>query len=69
MSTLYEQLGGAPTVFAAVERFYRKVVAGERVSHFLLASTCGASSALGARVAAVAESVRHDVLGRDAQAA
>jgi hemoglobin len=32
--SLYEQLGGAPTVDAAVDIFYRKVMADERISHF-----------------------------------
>lgn len=34
MSTLYEQLGGAPAVGAAVEVFYRKMLADDRVAHF-----------------------------------
>jgi hemoglobin len=34
MSTLYEQLGGAPAVGAAVEIFYRKMLADDRVAHF-----------------------------------
>ena len=34
MSNLYEQLGGAAAVDAAVELFYRKVLADRRVSHF-----------------------------------
>ncbi|MEP7366063.1 MAG: group 1 truncated hemoglobin [Acidobacteriota bacterium] len=32
--TLYEQLGGAAAVEAAVDSFYRKVLADDRVSHF-----------------------------------
>jgi hemoglobin len=31
---LYEQLGGEPAMQAAVELFYRKMLADERVSHF-----------------------------------
>jgi hemoglobin len=126
MSTLYDQLGGAPAVDAAVERFYRKIVADERVSRFfagvdvrrlaghqraflamafggpsryrgqalrqghahlvarglddshfdvvveLLGQTLtelGVAQSLVAQVAAVAETVRNDVLGRDARAA
>lgn len=33
-STLFEQLGGAAAVEAAVDRFYRKVLADDRVSKF-----------------------------------
>jgi hemoglobin len=32
--TLYEQLGGAPAVDAAVDVFYRKVLSDDRVSQF-----------------------------------
>ncbi|GHG79945.1 group 1 truncated hemoglobin [Comamonas sp. JC664] len=32
--SVYEQLGGAPAMAAAVEVFYRKVLADERISHF-----------------------------------
>jgi hemoglobin len=32
--TLYEQLGGKPAVDAAVDRFYQKVLADNRISHF-----------------------------------
>ena len=34
MSTLYEKLGGAAAVDLAVETFYSKVLADERVQHF-----------------------------------
>lgn len=34
MSSLYEQLGGAAAVDAAVDVFYRKVLADDRISHF-----------------------------------
>ena len=34
MTSLYEQLGGAPAMETAVETFYRKVLADERVAHF-----------------------------------
>lgn len=34
MSSLYERLGGAPALDAAVDLFYRKVLADERISHF-----------------------------------
>lgn len=34
MATIYEQLGGAPAVEAAVDIFYRKVLTDERVSRF-----------------------------------
>lgn len=34
MPTLYEELGGEPAVEAAVDRFYRKVLVDERISHF-----------------------------------
>jgi hemoglobin len=34
MSTLYERLGGAPAMEAAVDIFYRKVLADERISRF-----------------------------------
>jgi len=33
-TSLYEQLGGQPAVEAAVDRFYRKVLADARVNHF-----------------------------------
>jgi hemoglobin len=32
--TLYDELGGAPAVEAAVDRFYRKVLTDDRVSRF-----------------------------------
>ncbi len=34
MTTLYEELGGAPAVDAAVELFYRKMLVDDRVAHF-----------------------------------
>jgi hemoglobin len=34
MSSLYEQLGGAAAVEAAVDIFYRKVLSDDRISHF-----------------------------------
>ena len=126
MSNLYEQLGGAAAVEAAVELFYKKVLADGRVNHFfqgvymrrlaghqkaflamafggparyrgqalrqghahlvarglndshfdvvveLLGQTLaelGVPQPAILQVAAVAELVRNDVLGRDAQAA
>jgi hemoglobin len=32
--SIYEQLGGAPAMDAAVDLFYRKVLSDERISHF-----------------------------------
>ena len=126
MPTLYEQLGGAAAVDAAVELFYKKVLADDRIRHFfegvdvrrlaghqkaflttafggparyrgqalrqghahlvarglsdshfnavieLLGQTLaelGVPQELIVRAALVAESVRDDVLGRDARAA
>lgn len=34
MSTLYEKLGGAAAVDAAVDKFYRRVLADDRISNF-----------------------------------
>ncbi|MGB1061385.1 MAG: truncated hemoglobin, partial [Ketobacter sp.] len=34
MSTLYEKIGGEPAVDAAVDLFYKKVLADERIKHF-----------------------------------
>lgn len=34
MATIYEQLGGAPAMDAAVDIFYRKVLADDRISKF-----------------------------------
>jgi truncated hemoglobin YjbI len=34
MSSLYERLGGAAAIDAAVDIFYRKVLADERISHY-----------------------------------
>mgnify|MGYP001941552767 CR=1 FL=1 len=34
MSSLYEQLGGEAAVDAAVDIFYRKVLADDRISHY-----------------------------------
>jgi len=34
MSTLYEQLGGEAAIDAAVDKFYEKVMADERINHF-----------------------------------
>ena len=33
-TSIYEQIGGEPAMEAAVELFYRKVLADERVAHF-----------------------------------
>ena len=33
--SLFEQLGGAPAVDAAVDVFYRKVLSDDRISQFL----------------------------------
>lgn len=34
MTTLYDQIGGAPAVNAAVDLFYEKVLADPRINHF-----------------------------------
>lgn len=34
MSDLFEKIGGAPAVDAAVDLFYQKVLADERIKHF-----------------------------------
>ena len=34
MSTLFERLGGKPAVEAAVDKFYDKVLADDRIKHF-----------------------------------
>lgn len=34
MTTLYERIGGAPAVKAAVDIFYGKVLADDRIAHF-----------------------------------
>ncbi len=34
MSTLYERIGGEPAINAAVDLFYDKVLADERIKHF-----------------------------------
>ncbi len=34
MSTLFEKIGGADAVNAAVEKFYKKVLADDRIKHF-----------------------------------
>jgi len=34
MSSLYERIGGAPAVKAAVDIFYKNVLADERIAHF-----------------------------------
>lgn len=34
MSSLFEKLGGEAAVDAAVDRFYRKVLADDRINHF-----------------------------------
>lgn len=34
MSTLYEKIGGAAAVDAAVDKFYRRVLADDRISRF-----------------------------------
>lgn len=34
MNTLYERLGGEPAIDAAVDLFYDKVLADERINHF-----------------------------------
>ena len=34
MSSLYEELGGAPAIAAAVDIFYRKVLGDDRIAHF-----------------------------------
>lgn len=34
MSTLYEKIGGAAAVDAAVDKFYRRVLGDDRIAHF-----------------------------------
>lgn len=34
MSSLYEELGGAPAIAAAVDIFYRKVLGDDHIAHF-----------------------------------
>ncbi|QAT83263.1 putative methyl-accepting chemotaxis protein [Corallococcus coralloides] len=34
MTSVYEKIGGEPAMAAAVDVFYRKVLADERISHF-----------------------------------
>jgi len=34
MASLYDELGGAPAIEAAVDIFYRKVLGDDRISHF-----------------------------------
>ncbi|MCP3139871.1 group I truncated hemoglobin [Pyxidicoccus xibeiensis] len=34
VKSVYEQIGGAPAMAAAVEVFYRKVLSDDRISHF-----------------------------------
>lgn len=34
MASLFERLGGAPAISAAVEKFYEKVLADERINRF-----------------------------------
>jgi len=34
MTTLYERIGGADAIDAAVDRFYQKVLADDRIKHF-----------------------------------
>src|SRR6478752_3637113 len=34
MASVYEQIGGAPAVEAAVDTFYRKVLADDRIARF-----------------------------------
>ena len=36
MNTLYERLGGAPAVDAAVDIFYRKVLTDSRIDHYFV---------------------------------
>lgn len=36
MSTLYERIGGEAAVDAAVDKFYEKVLADERIKHFFI---------------------------------
>ena len=45
MTTLYEQLGGEPAVDAAVDIFYRKVLADGRISRFFEAVDMQAQAA------------------------
>ena len=45
MTTLYERIGGAPAVKAAVDIFYDRVLADERIAHFFEGVDMGGQSA------------------------
>lgn len=46
MSTLFEQLGGAPAIDAAVDLFYQRVLADGRINHFFQNVEMGRQAAM-----------------------
>ena len=67
--TLYERLGGHPTVEAAVDRFYRKVLADPKISSYFDATDMMAQRAKQRAFLTMAFGGPHAYSGKDLRAA
>ena len=67
--SLYEQLGGQAAVEAAVDSFYRKVLADDRVSHFFVDTDMDRQIAKQKAFLTMAFGGPHNYSGRDMRSA
>ncbi|MCB9673257.1 MAG: group 1 truncated hemoglobin [Alphaproteobacteria bacterium] len=69
MSSIYEQIGGAPAVDAAVDIFYRKVLADDRISDFFDGTDMDAQAAKQKAFITMALGGPNQYTGKDMRAA
>jgi hemoglobin len=69
MTDLYQRLGGAPAVDAAVDRFYRRLLADERVAHFFDDTDMDGQIAKQKAFLTMAFGGPHEYTGRDMRSA
>jgi hemoglobin len=67
--TLYQQLGGKPALEAAVDRFYERVLADDRISHFFATVDMDGQRRKQKRFLAVAFGANEKWDGKDMRAA